>query len=473
MFYLSVHLLGCSRLSPLPAHLARCDPVRKQVGRLLTSPHFSCQKSTNSASYVRATPTWRPLLSYNNWSTLRCTKTTSFLLRSARVQTRCGHFHTSAALSALPPPLLWLVLKPLQKLIAIILGRSIRKWWAALPDNRRHLVREWAWLHRWHLTAGLAFAVVIAALLLLTHLDESPLTGRIRLLVFSRENYMELAALTSEAYMEEFADLLLPVTDHRHVVVERVVQHLAQRNKDISEVSDVAWSVHVVQSPNTNAFVLPNGKVFMFTGMLDAVTDVHQLTVVLGHEMAHAILGHSFMFNRPYSRKLEAEADKIGLQLAAKACADVRAGPVFWRQMEIREQLTGQPSLPEWLSTHPSHRNRFTQMDSLIPEALVLRERCVCPALPASDPRVIFSRSVQVLLEKAQGQGRGGADGAVTSHVPPSTASLPSAPPAALLPQTALLPAPNLDQVLDSSTGVAPPVSAPTGGVVPQAMDTR
>lgn len=36
-----------------------------------------------------------------------------------------------------------------------------------------------------------------------------------------------------------------------------------------------------------------NGKVFMFTGMLNAVTDVHQLTVVLGHEMAHALLGHS------------------------------------------------------------------------------------------------------------------------------------------------------------------------------------
>lgn len=36
-----------------------------------------------------------------------------------------------------------------------------------------------------------------------------------------------------------------------------------------------------------------DGKVFMFTGMLDSVTDVHQLTVVLGHEMAHALLGHS------------------------------------------------------------------------------------------------------------------------------------------------------------------------------------
>lgn len=57
--------------------------------------------------------------------------------------------------------------------------------------------------------------------------------------------------------MEEFAELLLPVNDARHQVVERVVQHLAQRNKDIPEVSDVAWSVHVVESPNINAFVLP------------------------------------------------------------------------------------------------------------------------------------------------------------------------------------------------------------------------
>lgn len=36
-----------------------------------------------------------------------------------------------------------------------------------------------------------------------------------------------------------------------------------------------------------------NGNVFVFTGMLDAVADIHQLTIVLGHEMAHAILSHS------------------------------------------------------------------------------------------------------------------------------------------------------------------------------------
>lgn len=61
-------------------------------------------------------------------------------------------------------------------------------------------------------------------------------------------------------YMAEFAELLLPVTDVRHQVVERVVQHLAQRNKDIPEVSDVSWTVHVVEGPTVNAFVLPVSK---------------------------------------------------------------------------------------------------------------------------------------------------------------------------------------------------------------------
>lgn len=39
--------------------------------------------------------------------------------------------------------------------------------------------------------------------------------------------------------------------------------------------------------------LMQNGEVFMFTGMLDTVADVHQLTIILGHEMAHALLGHS------------------------------------------------------------------------------------------------------------------------------------------------------------------------------------
>uniref|UniRef100_UPI0037E8DFE2 metalloendopeptidase OMA1, mitochondrial n=1 Tax=Semicossyphus pulcher TaxID=241346 RepID=UPI0037E8DFE2 len=476
MVLLCFNLFRGARFCARPAYLTRNLHLKK--------PRITCNVTIDSV-HLRAA---KPISPCSNGRTMcfRISSRTNLLLHPGSVLTRCGlHFHTSAPVRALPGPLLWLVLKPLQKLMAIILGRSIRKWWVALPANRRQLLHDWAWQRRWHLAAGAGFTMMIAVLLLLTHLDESPLTGRTRLLVFSREKCMELAALTSEAYMEEFSELFVPVSDPRHQVVERVVQHLAQRNKDIPEMSDVTWSVHVVQSPTINAFVLPNGKVFMFTGMLDTMTDVHQLTIILGHEMAHALLGHSaeqaslchvvdllslilltaiwavcprdslallgqwvqdklsqLMFSRPFSRKLEAEADHVGLQLAAKACADVRAGPVFWQQMEIRDQLTGEPALPEWLSTHPSHRNRFTQMDRLIPQALELRESCSCPALPVTDPRAVFSRSVRVLLEDAKGQQK-----------PPlphrGAAPLPSGLSAALLAQTAP-PPPSSEERQDS-----------------------
>ncbi|XP_068449143.1 metalloendopeptidase OMA1, mitochondrial [Clinocottus analis] len=427
---------------------------------LLRSGRFSLPARLTRSVRVRSGPAGRPACSaaskvsplssvLNNWRTapgLIGPRPGSVLLRGHR-------FHTSAPARALPAPLVWLLLKPLQKLAAIILGRSIRKWWAALPPDRRQHVRAWIRRRRWHLAGGAGVAMVIAALLLLTHLDESPVTGRTRLLVVSREKYMQLAALTSEAYMEEFAELLVAVADPRHQVVERLVRHLAQRNEDIPEVSEVSWSVHVVQSAEVNAFVLPNGKVFVFTGMLDAVSDVHQLTFVLGHEMAHAVLGHSaeqaslshvvdllslmlltaiwavcprdslallghwvqsklsqLMFSRPFSRKLENEADLVGLQLAAKACADVRAGPVFWQQMEMRDQMTGEPTFPEWLSTHPSHNNRSIHLDRLVPQALQLRDSCSCPALPAADPRAVFSKSVRLLLETSKQRHRGGPD---------------------------------------------------------------
>ncbi|XP_064189605.1 metalloendopeptidase OMA1, mitochondrial [Anguilla rostrata] len=406
------------------------------------------------------------------------------------------NFHTSGPLRALPIPLIWLVLKPLQKLVAIVLGRSIRKWWVALPANRQQLLREAVWRRRWHLAAGGAALLVALSVLLFTHLDESPVTGRTRLLVFTRDNFMELANVTSEGYMEEYKDSFIPLEDPMHKVVETLVKHLAQRNQDIEEVARIPWSVHVVDSPTINAFALPNGKVFIFTGMLEAVADVHQLTFILGHEMAHALIGHSaeqaslshvvdllsllfltaiwavcpqdslaalghwvqgklvkFMFNRPFSRKLEAEADQVGLLLAAKACADVRAGPVFWQQMEISNQLTGDPTGPEWLSTHPSHRNRGNKLDRLVPEALKLRASCDCPALPGTDPRVVFSESVKLLLESVKSKGQEGA------HKGPGA-------PAALArggtqPAGALGALPSLTQALVSKQAEQPPHRKP------------
>ncbi|XP_028818520.1 metalloendopeptidase OMA1, mitochondrial isoform X2 [Denticeps clupeoides] len=308
-------------------------------------------------------------------------------------------FHTSRRLRALPAPLVFLVLKPAQKLVAIILGRSIRKWWAALPPNKRQQFREAAWRRRWHLLAGGAVLSAVMAAFLLTHLDESPVTGRTRVMVFSRESFMELSQLQSDMYLEEFKDSILPQKDPRHQVVEQLITHLAQRNQDVTEMSSITWNVHVVDLPVQNAFIMPDGKVFVFTGLLDVVADIHQLTFILGHEMAHSLIGHAaeqaslshvldflslilltavwalcprdsvaalgqwlqgklmqFMFERPFSRRLEAEADQVGLQLAAKA--------------------------------------------------LELRANCMCPTLPEADPRAVFSEAMRHLVEEAREQQR-------------------------------------------------------------------
>ncbi|XP_032864716.2 metalloendopeptidase OMA1, mitochondrial isoform X2 [Tyto alba] len=329
-------------------------------------------------------------------------------------------FHTSPLLQAAPVPLFWIIVKPAQKLFAIIIGRSIRNWWKALPPNKRELFKESARKNKWKILLGISSLGVLFVVFYFTHLEETPITGRARLLVFGKEHFRELSQMEYDMWMEEFKGKMLPEADARYQVVERVVGHLSESNKDIPQVSELKWVIHVVDEPGVNAFVLPNGQVFVFTGLLDAVSDIHQLSFILGHEIAHAVLEHAaekaslvhfldflslifltviwaicprdslavvgqwiqsklqeFMFDRPYSRTLEAEADKVGLQFAAKACVDVRASSVFWQQMELAESIQGQPKLPEWLSTHPSHENRAEHLDRLIPEVL---SEDVCPA---------------------------------------------------------------------------------------------
>jgi metalloendopeptidase OMA1, mitochondrial len=57
---------------------------------------------------------------------------------------------------------------------------------------------------------------------------------------------------------------------------------------------------------------------------------------------------------------LEKEADEVGLELAAKACFDVRYIPHFWRRSD--------DDFPEYFSTHPSNENRSKDLENLLPK---------------------------------------------------------------------------------------------------------
>ncbi|KFZ48995.1 hypothetical protein N338_00506, partial [Podiceps cristatus] len=202
-------------------------------------------------------------------------------------------FHTSPSFWAAPVPLFWIIVKPAQKLFAIILGRSIRNWWKALPPNKRELFKESVRKNKWKILLGVSGLGVLFVVFYFTHLEETPITGRTRLLVFGKEHFRELSQMEYDMWMEEFKGKMLPETDARYQVVESVVGHLCESNKDIPQVSALEWVIHVVDEPGVNAFVLPNGQVFVFTGLLNAVSDIHQLSFILGHEIAHAVLEHA------------------------------------------------------------------------------------------------------------------------------------------------------------------------------------
>jgi predicted Zn-dependent protease len=155
------------------------------------------------------------------------------------------------------------------------------------------------------------------------------------------------------------------------------------------------WEVNVVTSDEVNAWCMPGGKIAFYTGLIDKlkITD-DEMAAVMGHEIAHALREHGrerasraalqgtmlnigaallgvgsagvdvssiildVTFNLPNSRTDETEADRIGVELAARAGFDPHAAVSLWQKMN---QLGGGGG-PKFLSTHPSPDDRIKDL---------------------------------------------------------------------------------------------------------------
>jgi len=155
------------------------------------------------------------------------------------------------------------------------------------------------------------------------------------------------------------------------------------------------WEVNVITSDEVNAWCMPGGKIAVYTGLIDKlkITD-DELAAVMGHEIAHALREHGrerasqaalqgavlnigaallgvgsagvdisnvildVTFNLPNSRQDETEADRIGVELAARGGFDPHAAVGLWQKMN---QLGGAKG-PQFLSTHPSPDNRMKDL---------------------------------------------------------------------------------------------------------------
>jgi predicted Zn-dependent protease len=166
------------------------------------------------------------------------------------------------------------------------------------------------------------------------------------------------------------------------------------------------WQVNVQSKDELNAYCMPGGKIMVYSGLvqkLDLTDD--ELATVIGHEMAHALREHSreavsrayaqqvglgalgalaglgdatmqvaslvtnVTFNLPRSRVQESEADRIGLELMARAGYDPRASLTLWQKME---KASGGGGPPAFLSTHPSSSTRQSDLAALLPKVLPL-----------------------------------------------------------------------------------------------------
>ena len=263
-------------------------------------------------------------------------------------------------------------------------------------------------------------ALVIAAAVL-AGCQTNPVTGRKQFIVVSED---QAIASSRSAYVQ----MLTPYQDKGKLdndpvvtarivgITERLIPHaIAYR----PETKDWQWSVKVIDDPKTvNAWCMAGGKMAFYTGLITALKPSDdEIAQVMGHEIAHALAKHQaekmsralattvgvsavailsdrryagvaaagtavaakLALDLPNSRETETEADRIGIELAAKAGYDPRSAVTLWEKMG---KASGGSGKSDFFSTHPSPDKRMEALAALVPQ--------MDPYFRSDAPRPVF-----------------------------------------------------------------------------------
>ncbi|WP_316815901.1 M48 family metallopeptidase [Pedobacter nyackensis] len=240
-----------------------------------------------------------------------------------------------------------------------------------------------------------------------------PLTGRSRLNLVSDDQVLPMAFQAYNQFLTENKNTVLPASNAQAAKVKSVgnkliasVKTYMNSNGHADLIKNYKWEVNVVQSKELNAWCMPGGKIVVYTGILPVTKDDAGLATVMGHEIAHAIAGHSAermsqemvgqgigtlgnvalanksktqsVFNTlygvgaplamlSYGRNQELEADRLGLIFMAMAGYNPQNAIAFWQRMS--QASSGSQKPPEFLSTHPSDGTRIARIQNALPEA--------------------------------------------------------------------------------------------------------
>lgn len=256
------------------------------------------------------------------------------------------------------------------------------------------------------------FIALSFAILTLAGCQSNPVTGRNQLMLVSESTAINESKQAYSALLQPLAkDGKIdsdPATVARvHEITSRLI---AQAIKYRPETQGWEWSVKVIDDPKTvNAWCMAGGKMAVYTGLIQQIKPTDdELAQVMGHEISHALAKHSqekmsralamqvglgtlaitqsnsqyagltltaaqaaavVGLELPNSRTAETEADRIGIELAAKAGYDPHAAVTLWEKM-AKVGSGGGKSRTDFLSTHPAPVKRMETLAALVPQMM-------------------------------------------------------------------------------------------------------
>jgi predicted Zn-dependent protease len=264
-------------------------------------------------------------------------------------------------------------------------------------------------------------AAALVFLAALPGCTSAPVTGRQQFMLVSEDQAIEASTQAYQQVIQKEQGKVNndPTLERR---VEEITGRLvAQAVKYRPETEQWKWEVVVIDEPETlNAWAMAGGKMAIYTGIINKLRlSDDEIAQIMGHEIGHAlakhtaermsvataqqiglqvaasILGTGSMTNQmalqaaaiattvgvqlPNSRKQESEADRIGIELAAKAGYDPNAAVSLWQKMI---EATGQRGKSDFLSTHPAGEKRIESLSAMVPQMM--------PYYQDRSPRPVF-----------------------------------------------------------------------------------
>ena len=236
----------------------------------------------------------------------------------------------------------------------------------------------------------------------------APITKRKQLKIYPESALNNQAAQIYEKIKmkEKMSDDTKSLNQIREIgkKMENSINEYFHRSNLENPTTNFVWEYILIENKNMrNAWCMPGGKIAVYTGMLEVTKNSDGLAAVMGHEIAHAVAKHSverasrgllvqhgskvidilsggklsqlnraipgvntvdllkrFGIMNPFNRKQESEADYLGMIFSSLSGFDIRETRKIWERMQ---EFNKGNTPPEFMSTHPSAKNRIEKID--------------------------------------------------------------------------------------------------------------